>query len=206
MRHLAIVNYGMGNLTSVFNAFSTFPVSVHIASSAREVQDADYIVLPGVGAFGDAMKNLNSLGWTEVLNEEVQKNKKPFLGICLGMQVLATLGTEHGSCEGLNWIPGRVTKIEAKDPAIRIPHIGWNYVSFQGKSKLYQGMANNRAFYFVHSYAMRLDEQRDASGLCTYGEVFAASVERENIFATQYHPEKSQTAGLTVLRNFLNAN
>ncbi len=202
--HLIIIDYGMGNLRSVANAFEAIGCAVMISNTPADLRIADGIVLPGVGAFGDGMKNLQSAGWIDSLEEEVRQKRKPFLGICLGMQLLAATGTEHGDHNGLNWIPGIVKKILGKEHKIRVPHIGWNDVSFIKKEGLYKNMGDSQTFYFVHSYMLVPENPAIVSGVCSYGVDFAASVETDNIFATQFHPEKSHKAGLAVLKNFLN--
>jgi len=201
---LVIIDYGMGNLQSVANAFRAIGCDAKVSSHPEDLRMAERIVLPGVGSFGDGMRNLQSAGWVEALEEEVRHKGKPFLGLCLGMQLLGTTGTEHGLCAGFNWIPGIVERIVSDSPTIRVPHIGWNDVSFTKKDGLYSGLGDSEVFYFVHSYVMRPEDNTVISGLCFHGIEFAASVEKDNIWATQYHPEKSQRAGLKVLNNFVN--
>lgn len=202
---VAIINYGMGNLRSVMNAFHWLGQDTYVAIKPGDLRDADSVVLPGVGAFGDAMKNLDDAGWTESLHREVITGGKPFLGICLGMQILASTGTEHGCHKGLGWIPGRVLRLQSENSNLRVPHIGWNDVNLKKKDGLYQGLGDRQSFYFVHSYAMMPEDQETISGTCEYGPEFVASVEKDNIFAIQFHPEKSHKAGLAVLKNFINA-
>ena len=203
MKKIAIIDYGMGNLRSVANAFISLSATVSVARDPNDLAAADMIVLPGVGAFGDGMNNLRSRGWVGALDEEVRQKGKPFLGICLGMQLLATRGMEHGSHEGLNWISGTVERIACDDPSIRIPHIGWNDVLFTRNEKLYAGLGESQTFYFVHSYVLLPKDQSLTNGVTSYGVTFAASVETGNICATQFHPEKSHRAGLAVLKNFI---
>ena len=198
-----IVDYGMGNLRSVANAVEVIGWEALISSNPEDLRRADKVILPGVGAFGDGMRNLKAMGWINVLDEEIRRKAKPFLGLCLGMQLLATTGTEHGTHQGLNWIPGVVERIQCDGPKIRVPHIGWNDVRFVKGEGLYSGMGDSKTFYFVHSYVFRPESFSVVSGVCSYGVEFAASLELDNIFATQFHPEKSQKAGLAVLKNFL---
>lgn len=200
---VVIVDYGMGNLQSVANAFRALGCLPTISQNPVDLRSADRIVLPGVGAFGDGMNGLRVKGWVEALDEEVRHKHKRFLGLCLGMQLLGTSSTEHGLHSGLDWIPGTVERIRSTDATIRVPHIGWNDVRIVLKSGLYSGMGDCQTFYFVHSYAFHPNDGAVMSGLCWHGMEFCASIERENIWATQYHPEKSQKAGLKVLRNFL---
>ena len=201
---LLIIDYGMGNLRSVANAFEALGCSAHISNDPADLKTAERIVLPGVGAFGDGVHNLQSAGWIDALEEEVKHEGKPFLGLCLGMQMLATTGTEHGLHAGLNWVRGVVERIPSADPNIRVPHIGWNDVIFIKKEGLYDGVGATQVFYFVHSYVLRPEDPEVISGVCSYGIEFVASIEMDNIWATQYHPEKSQKGGLKVLENFLN--
>lgn len=193
----------MGNLSSVANAFDVLGCPAQISNHPEDLRMAERIVLPGVGAFGDGIKNLRSFGWVEVLEEEIRRKGKPFLGICLGMQLLATTGMEYGIHEGLNWVSGIVEQISCKDPEIRVPHIGWNDVDFIKRKGLYANLGDSQTFYFVHSYVLRPKDPSLVSGICSYGIEFAASVEVDNIYAIQFHPEKSQRAGLSVLKNFL---
>jgi glutamine amidotransferase len=200
---LLIIDYGMGNLRSVANAFAVLGCEALISNQPEDLRRVDRIVLPGVGAFGDGMDNLQAAGWLKPLEEEVRHKGKPFLGLCLGMHLLASTGTEHGTHTGLNWIPGNVKRIETDAPSIRVPHIGWNDVYFTQKSGLYADLGDSQTFYFVHSYILSPQDDTVVSGICNYGVDFAASVEMDNIFATQFHPEKSHKAGLSVLKNFL---
>lgn len=199
---LLIINYGMGNLRSVANAFAAIGCEAFVSDRPKDLYCAERIVLPGVGAFGDGMNNLRNSGWIEALEEEVCQKGKLFLGLCLGMQLLATTGTEHGLRNGLNWIKGSVERIRSEE-SIRIPHIGWNDVRFEKTNGLYSGLGDKQTFYFVHSYILHPEESRSVSGICNYNIDFVASIEIDNIYATQFHPEKSQKAGLSVLKNFL---
>lgn len=205
MTDVGIMDYGMGNLRSVANAIEALGHSARILAKPEEIDTCARIILPGVGAFGDGMKNLRDRGWIPALAEAVIERGKPFIGLCLGMQLLATTGTEHGTCAGLNWIPGTVERLQPTDADCRIPHIGWNDVEVAKKDGLYRGFTKSPTFYFVHSYAFAPADSEVVSGWSDHGGRFAASLERGNIFATQYHPEKSQKDGLHVLRNFLAA-
>lgn len=199
----AIIDYGMGNLRSVANALEALHEPAQITNRPEDLATADRIILPGVGAFGDGMRNLRAGGWIEAMDEQVRRKGKPLLGLCLGLQLLATTGTEHGIHEGLGWVPGMVEKITTDDPHIRVPHIGWNDVHITRSTGLYRGLGDSQTFYFVHSYVLRPKDPGVVSGLCRHGIEFAASIEHGNIWATQYHPEKSHKVGLRVLQNFL---
>lgn len=200
---ITIIDCRMGNLNSVYNAFKAIDQPARIISDPVDLRHADSIVLPGVGAFGDAMSKLQSGNWVEALTEEIIANRKPFLGICVGMQVLATIGTEHGQHTGLNWIGGIVDRMQPEEEHYRIPHIGWNEVVFTKHAGLFQYLGDKADFYFVHSYAHFPEDPSVISGITDHGMRFAAAFEKENIYATQFHPEKSQKSGLKVLQNFV---
>jgi len=201
---IGIIDYGMGNLRSVYNAFRSLGREATIANTPEQLRDARGIVLPGVGAFGDGMHNLREWGFVEELDAQVLRGGKPFLGLCLGMQLLATTGFEHGENSGLNWIQGKVERIKFPkgNEKLRIPHIGWNEVRFQKKDGLYAGLGESQSFYFVHSFVFKPNDPSVVSGVCDYGVDLVASVEFDNIRATQFHPEKSHKAGLAVLHNW----
>lgn len=201
---IAIIDYGMGNTHSVYNAMKYIGVQAVITHEAQAIQKADRIILPGVGAFGAAMDNLHNYRVLEVLNEEVKIKGKPFLGICLGMQLLAEKGTEKGIFNGLGWIKGEVQRLQFQDESLKLPHVGWNDITIMKETPLLKGLKKEKAFYFVHSYALQLVESADLAANSDYGVVFTAAVIKDNIFGTQFHPEKSQKNGLTVLENFVN--
>jgi glutamine amidotransferase len=189
----------MGNLRSVQKAFEHVGVDALITRDPAIIQNASKIVLPGVGAFKDAMHNLRELGLIDVLNDVVLQEKKPFLGICLGMQLIATKSYEFGETQGLGWIDAQI--IRFSDSGLKIPHVGWNNLSFTNHSPLFEEIPDNSDFYFVHSYYFDADDTY-VTGVCDYGTRFIASVQKENIFATQFHPEKSQKHGLEIIKNF----
>ena len=196
---IVIIDYGMGNLRSVQKAFEHVGYDAIITRDHDHIRDASKIVLPGVGAFKDAMHNLYALGLIDLLNKEILEKKKLFLGICLGMQLIATKSYEFGETQGLGWLDAEITRF--KDTGLKIPHVGWNNVSLVNPSPLFEQIPNNSDFYFVHSYYFDADRTY-ATGMCNYGVEFIASVQRENIFAAQFHPEKSQTHGLKIIENF----
>ena len=197
--NIVIIDYGMGNLRSVQKAFEHIGHDALITRNHDDIRNATKIVLPGVGAFKDAMHNLHSLGLIDLLNEEILEKKKPFLGICLGMQLIATKSYEFGETQGLGWIDAQVVPFPHSE--LKIPHVGWNSVQYANPSELFENIPDNSDFYFVHSYYF--DANRTyATGICDYGTEFIASVQKENIYATQFHPEKSQTHGLKIIENF----
>ena len=197
--NIVIIDYGMGNLRSVQKAFEHVGHDALISHNQDDIRNASKIILPGVGAFKDAMHNLHSLGLIDLLNEEILEKKKPFLGICLGMQLIATKSYEFGETQGLGWIDAQVVPFPNSE--LKIPHVGWNSVQYANPSGLFESIPDNSDFYFVHSYYF--DTNRTyATGICDYGTKFIASVQKENIYATQFHPEKSQIHGLKIIENF----
>lgn len=200
---VCIVDYGMGNLRSVAKAFETIGHKATVTDRREDLETARRIVLPGVGAFGDGMRQLVERGLAEILEERVVHGGVPLLGICLGMQLLAELGLEGGNWQGLGWLPGKVDRLTPGDPALRVPHIGWNEVAAVGDSILLSDAPDNPAYYFVHGYHFLAADLAPVKGTFDYGGETVAVIERDNIFATQFHPEKSQRAGLRVLERFM---
>ncbi|NWF76390.1 MAG: imidazole glycerol phosphate synthase subunit HisH [Nitrospirae bacterium] len=195
---IAIIDYGMGNLRSVEKGFLKVGVDVEVVTEARKVDDARGIVLPGVGAFRDCIRNLEELSLIESILRSIQKGK-PYLGICLGLQVLFSESEEFGIYHGLNVFRGRVTRFNL---SLKVPHMGWNNVKIIKKTPIFDGIRDETFFYFVHSYYV-VPESEDIIAMTTdYGITFASMVWKDNIFATQFHPEKSQEAGLKILKNF----
>jgi len=200
---VVIIDYKMGNLRSVQKAFEKIGCDAVVTNDIEIIKNASKIVLPGVGAFADGMKHLNELGLINVLNEEIIKNKKPFLGICLGMQLISNKSYENGETQGLAWIDAEVVKFDFTNKKLKVPHVGWNNTKFKNKNKLLNEVADNSDFYFVHSYYFKTDEDVVTS-TTEYGFEFVSSINKENIYAFQFHPEKSQTVGLKILENFVN--
>lgn len=203
---IAIIDYGMGNVQSLSNAVEYVGSDVIVTSDAKEIEDADKIILPGVGAFGDAMKAIRERGLDKILYQEVIIKKKAMLGICLGLQLLGKSSNEHGYHEGLGWLDATIIEFDPGN-GIHIPHIGWNNIEYSDPSPLFSGLKEGeRDFYFVHSYYMECNNPSDIYATCDYGIRFVAAVKSGNILATQFHPEKSQDNGIQVLKNFLNWN
>lgn len=203
---IGIVDYGMGNLLSVYNALEMVGADVKICQQASELKDVERIVLPGVGAFRDCILNLKDRGFIEILEEMVLLKCQPFLGICLGMQAIARRSFEGGEHEGLGWLDADVVRLNPQDSSLRVPQVGWNDVQYSQDSPLFVDLPPAPDFYFVHSYHMSCDRQADIDATCDYGGVVTVAVRKNNIFATQFHPEKSQNYGLQVLQNFLRWN
>lgn len=200
-KQVVIIDYDMGNVASVRKAFIKLGVDVKISSRVDDLEIADYIVLPGVGAFKDGMDNLKKLNLIDILTKKVLVDKMPFLGICLGMQLLAKTSSEYGLHQGLGWVDAVVEKLEASEN-IRIPHVGWDDILLQNHDPLFVDV-EDLCFYFTHSFIMKPVNKMIINSYCEYGEKFVATIRQENIFATQFHPEKSQKSGLKLLENFL---
>ena len=203
---VVVIDYGMGNLWSVRSALRYLGIEPVVSGDPAVVAGADALILPGVGSFRKAMQVLQARGLVEVLGEVVLGRKRKILGICLGMQLLAERGTEDGESPGLGFIPGTVERFTREELGpLKLPHIGFNQVSASPRSRLFRGIVSPADFYFVHSYRLLPTALPGAPSLCPYGIDFMAAYEHENIFATQFHPEKSQTNGLKLLNNFLAA-
>ena len=201
---IVVVDYGMGNVRSVVNALAAAGADAKVSSRVEDLRAAERIVLPGVGAFGDCMRNLRASGLVAPLEEEVLgSRRKPFLGICVGMQLLAREGLENGVHAGLGWFPGVVTRFTVEDKGLKVPHVGWNEVVSMRPGALLHGVKDRSTFYFVHSYHFVCEELGAVTAACDYGAPFTAAVERGNVFGTQFHPEKSQDNGQRLLQNFL---
>jgi len=185
----------MGNLRSVAKAFEKVGCEPIITNDIETIKKASKIVLPGVGAFADGMKHLEELGLIDVLNEEVIQNKKPFLGVCLGMQLISKKSYENGDTNGLGWINAEVVKFEFEEKKLKVPHVGWNNTEFKNKNILFDGIDNNSDFYFVHSYHFKTLDEDVITSKTDYGFNFVSSVHKDNIYAFQFHPEKSQEVG-----------
>jgi glutamine amidotransferase len=201
---IAIIDYKAGNLRNVQKAIEYLGHSASVVSSGAEVTGMDAIILPGVGAFGQGMENLTAAGFVGALRSEVLEKGKPLLGICLGMHLLGEIGYEGGIIQGLNLLPMTVPRFNTVGcGVIKLPHIGWNSVDIMPGSILFEGIPQGGDFYFVHSYHVVCNDDSFVTARCDYCYSFVAAVERENIFATQFHPEKSQRYGLRVIENFL---
>jgi glutamine amidotransferase len=207
MPTVALIDYGSGNLASAAKALARAAGSkfeIVTTADPQTVKDAERVVLPGVGAFADCMRGLSAVpGMVEALREKVLKEGAPFLGICVGMQLLATVGVEFGRHAGLGWVAGEVVKITPSDPNLKIPHMGWNELAIVQKHPLLKGIAPGSHAYFVHSFQLKPALPEDLIATTDYGGPLTAMVGNENIAGTQFHPEKSQATGLKLLENFL---
>lgn len=200
---IVIVDLGLGNINSVSRALRYLGALHSVSSDAAAIESADKLILPGVGNFSEASRRIYSGELADRIMEQVIGKRKPLLGICLGMQLLAESGEEGGASKGLGIIKANVSKLKSEQSGNRLPHIGWNDVANNGM-KLFSGVPDHTPFYFVHSYAMTLDDKSVKSATCNYGVDFVAAIQKENVCGTQFHPEKSQGPGLQVLKNFIN--
>tara|TARA_B100000579_G_scaffold411009_1_gene401461 strand:+ start:3138 stop:3758 length:621 start_codon:yes stop_codon:yes gene_type:complete len=198
---VGVIDCGISNITSVLNAFLHLGCDVKIISDSKEVSDFTHLVLPGVGSFPRGMENLKMKGFDEVICNEVEKGK-PILGLCLGMQLFAEIGEEFKPTNGLGLIKGRVSKIDTSESGLRLPHIGWNKVTFNKDCVIAKGVPEFSAYYFVHSYSYSNPNEPYVVGICDYSIKVVSFIEKDNIFGAQFHPEKSQADGLLLLKNF----
>ncbi len=200
---IGIVDYGLGNLTSVAGAVERLGYEPRITADPAELAAADKLILPGVGAFGDGMRKLQERGLVEPLSRLVLEDRKPILGICLGCQLMTRESEEFGRHKGLGWLAARTVRLAPADPALRVPHVGWNDLLQRRPCVLFENVPEDAVFYYVHSYYVAAENREEVAGECDYAGRFASVLHRDNIYATQFHPEKSQRHGLTLLGNFL---
>jgi glutamine amidotransferase len=200
MKKITVINYGMGNLGSIDNMLKKIGAIPIIATTKEEIQNADKLILPGVGFFKHAVTELKNKDLWDIIDEKIKFQKTPLLGICLGAQLVAEY-SEEGDCLGFGWIKGKVVKFNNSN--IKIPHMGWNSVNIKKKSVLFDNMYENPRFYFVHSYHFIEQESEDILTTTNYGDEFPSSIEKGNIFAVQFHPEKSHKFGIRLFENFV---
>ena len=205
---VTIVDYSSGNISSVINSFNEVAqnkATIEVTSDLNKIKSSDKIVLPGQGSFKSCVDALNKIsGLNDVLNEFVTVNKKPLLGICVGLQMFADVGYEETETKGLGWISGKVSKIDNQNGKYKLPHIGWNQINILKDSKIFKEVENNSHMYFVHSYEFIPQDNKVISATTDYSTKVVCSVEKENIFGTQFHPEKSDKTGLKIIDNFIN--
>ena len=206
--NVTIVDYNSGNISSVINSFKEVAedkVNVEVTSDLNKIKTSDKVVLPGQGSFKSCVDALNNIdGLVDALNEFAINNKKPLLGICVGLQMFADIGFEETETKGLGWISGKVSKINNQNNKYKLPHIGWNEINIQKVSKIFKNIENNSHMYFVHSYEFIPLDKNVISATTDYSSNIVCSVEKENIFGTQFHPEKSDKIGLKIISNFIN--
>ena len=205
---VTIVDYNSGNISSVINSFKEVAknkIDLEVTSDLQKIRSSDKLVLPGQGSFKSCVDALNAInGLTEALSEFAINDKKPLLGICVGLQMFADIGYEETETKGLGWISGKVLKIDNKDGVFKLPHIGWNEINIVKDSKIFKNLDKNSHMYFVHSYEFIPDDKKVISATTDYSTNIVCAVEKENIFGTQFHPEKSDKLGLKLIDNFLN--
>ena len=206
--NVTIVDYQSGNISSVINSFTEVAkgkVNLEVTSDIKKIKSSDKIVLPGQGSFKSCVDSLNSInGLVETLKEFAIINKKPLLGICVGLQMFADIGYEEAETKGLAWISGKVCKIDNQNGKFKLPHIGWNEIEIQKESKIFKDIKNKSHMYFVHSYEFVPNDKNVISATTDYSSNIVCSIEKENIFGTQFHPEKSDKIGLKIINNFIN--
>ena len=206
--NVTIVDYNSGNISSVINSFKEVAkdkVNIEVTSDLSTIKTSDKVVLPGQGSFKSCIDGLNSInGLIETLNEFALESKKPLLGICVGLQMFADIGYEETETKGLGWISGKVSKIDNQSGKFKLPHIGWNEINIMKDSKIFKGIENNSHMYFVHSYEFVPENKSVISATTDYSSNVVCAVEKENIFGTQFHPEKSDKIGLKIIDNFIN--
>ena len=206
--NVIIVDYNSGNISSVVNSFKEVAqdkVNIEVTSDLNKIKSSDKVVLPGQGSFKSCVDALNKInGLSDTLNEFAINNKKPLLGICVGLQMFADIGYEEIETKGLGWISGKVSKINNQDGKFKLPHIGWNQINIVKESKIFKDIENNSHMYFVHSYEFVPNDKKVISATTDYSSNIVCSVEKENIFGTQFHPEKSDRIGLKIIDNFIN--
>ena len=205
---VTIVDYNSGNISSVINSFKEVAIdkaNIEVTADLNKIKSSDKVVLPGQGSFKSCVDALNRInGLTETLNDFAINNKKPLLGICVGLQMFADIGYEETETKGLGWISGKVSKIDNQNGKYKLPHIGWNQINIIKQSKIFENIENNAHMYFVHSYEFLPDDKNVISATTDYSSNIVCSVEKENIFGTQFHPEKSDKIGLKIINNFIN--
>ena len=206
--NVTIVDYNSGNISSVINSFTEVAkgtVNLEVTSDLKKIKSSDKVVLPGQGSFKSCIDALNSInGLTDTLDEFVINKKKPLFGICVGLQMFADVGYEETETKGLGWISGKVSKIDNKNGKYKLPHIGWNQINIVKDSKIFKDVENNSHMYFVHSYEFIPEDKDVISATTDYSSKVICSVEKDNIFGTQFHPEKSDKIGLKIIENFIN--
>ncbi len=200
---IGVIDYGAANITSVIGALQRLGGETRIVGAPGDLAGCEKIILPGVGAFGDGIEKLCQRALVEPLTRRVMEDRVPFLGICLGAQLIARSSDEGGQHRGLAWIDAEVVRLTPDDPTLRLPHVGWNDFEPTRAAPLFDGLGDKPLFYYVHSHHIVPDDPTMSTGECNYGERFVAAIQHDNIHAVQFHPEKSQRDGLTVLSNFL---
>ena len=202
---VAIINYGIGNIRSLYNSLKKIDVEAEIITDPESIHTFNKVFLPGVGSYKDAIEKIKKIGWDRAVKNFSSDKNKSLFGICVGMQILSTYGHEHGKSNGLDIIKGEVVKIDKPGRDLKLPHIGWNNIKILNKNLITENLTNDANFYFVNSYSFKIVNSDELIATTTYGIEFPSIVNKQNIFGTQFHPEKSSKAGMQILKNFINA-
>lgn len=202
---VAIINYGIGNIRSLYNSLKKIEIDAEIIKDPETIYQYDKVFLPGVGSYKNAIEIVKKIGWDKAIQNFLINQKKSLFGICVGMQILSTYGNEHGKSKGLDVIKGEVLKINLKSCSLRLPHIGWNNIKIINKNLITENLNSEDDFYFVNSFSFKLENLDDLIATTKYGIEFPSIINKNNIYGTQFHPEKSSKAGIQILKNFINA-
>ncbi|EDZ60496.1 imidazole glycerol phosphate synthase, glutamine amidotransferase subunit [Candidatus Pelagibacter sp. HTCC7211] len=202
---VAIINYGIGNIRSLYNSLKRIEVEAEIITDPDTIDQFDKVFLPGVGSYKDAIKKIKYIGWDKAIKNFSSNQNKSLFGICVGMQILSTCGYEYGKSNGLNIIKGEVLRMNKHGCDLKLPHIGWNNIKIINQNLITENLNNEANFYFVNSYSLRIVNSNELIATTSYGIEFPSIINKQNVFGTQFHPEKSSKAGMQILKNFLNA-
>ena len=202
---VAIINYGIGNIRSLYNSLKKIEIDAEIITDPEILNQFNKVFLPGVGSYKDAIKEIKNIGWDKAIKNFSSNQNKSLFGICVGMQILSTFGYEHGKSNGLDIIKGEVLKMDKHGCNLKLPHIGWNNIKVLNKNLITENLNNEDNFYFVNSYSFKITNSNELIATTTYGIEFPSIINKQNIFGTQFHPEKSSKAGIQILKNFINA-
>ena len=202
---VAIINYGIGNIRSLYNSLKRIEVEAEIITDPDSINKFDKIFLPGVGSYKDAIEKIKNIGWDKAIKNFSSNQNKSLFGICVGMQILSTCGYEYGKSNGLNIIKGEVLKMNKLGCDLKLPHIGWYNVKILNQNLITENLSNEANFYFVNSYSFKIDNSKELIATTSYGIEFPSIINKQNVFGTQFHPEKSSKAGMQILKNFINA-
>ena len=202
---VAIINYGIGNIRSLYNSLKRIEVEAEIITDPDSINKFDKIFLPGVGSYKDAIEKIKNIGWDKAIKNFSSNQNKSLFGICVGMQILSTCGYEHGKSNGLDIIKGEVLRMNKLGCDLKLPHIGWNNIKILNQNLITENLNNEANFYFVNSYSFKIDNSKELIATTSYGIEFPSIINKQNVFGTQFHPEKSSKAGMQILKNFINA-
>ncbi len=202
---VAIINYGIGNIRSLYNSLKRIEVEAEIITDPDSINQFDKVFLPGVGSYNDAIEKIKNIGWDKAIKNFSSNQNKSLFGICVGMQILSTCGYEYGKSNGLNIIKGEVLRMNKLGCDLKLPHIGWNNIKILNQNLITENLNNEANFYFVNSYSFKIDNSKELIATTSYGIEFPSIINKQNVFGTQFHPEKSSKAGMQILKNFINA-